>query len=73
MASLIKWTNKLVEEKRDLKNIILFCTLNKVKNPTVTTYDITKVETVEGLHFEFIPASLYCYTVGRNIVRYKNL
>jgi predicted AAA+ superfamily ATPase len=69
----IKWTNKLVEEKRDLKNIILFCTLNKIKDPTITTYDVTKIETIEGLHFEFIPASLYCYMVGRNVVRYKNV
>jgi len=69
----IKWTNKLAEDKRELKNIILFCTQHKIKDPSITTYDVTKTEVIEGLTFKFQPSSLYCYIVGRNLVRYKKI
>ena len=69
----IKWTNKMAEDKRELKNIIQFCAQHKIKNPSITTYDVTKNEEIEGLTFEFKPSSLYCYAVGRNLVRYKRI
>lgn len=69
----IKWTNKLAEDKRELKNIILFCTQHKIKDPTITTYNIAKLEALDNLTLKFIPSSLYCYTVGRNVVRLKDM
>ncbi|WP_188936707.1 ATP-binding protein [Puia dinghuensis] len=67
----IKWTNRMAEDKKELKNIISFCTQHKIHNPSVTTYDLERTENIEGLIFDFIPSSLYCYTVGRNIITSK--
>jgi predicted AAA+ superfamily ATPase len=69
----IKWTNRPAEDKRELKNIIQFCNQHKIKRALVTTYTSEKTEQFEGLEIQFIPSSLYCYSVGRNIVQFKEV
>lgn len=67
----IKWSNRMVDDERELKNIKSFCLLHKIKEPFITTYDINKLFKTEGLDYKFIPASLYCYMVGRNLVQFR--
>ncbi|HVU55613.1 MAG TPA: ATP-binding protein [Puia sp.] len=67
----VKWTNKLAEDFRELKNIKSFSQQHDISNPRVTTYNISKNELVDGVSYRFTPASLYCYMVGRNILRIK--
>jgi len=67
----IKWTNRFAENPHELKNIKLFCSKHKLKNSLITTIDIQKHLLIDNIEYEFVPASLYCYTVGRNIVETK--
>ena len=67
----IKWSNKCVSDYKELKNLKHFCPLHKLKVAKVTTYDISEEKNIDGILFDFSPSSLYCYTVGRNLVRYR--
>jgi len=70
----IKWSNRFAENPSELKSLKLFCSRNKnIKRPTITTLDVSKDIQHEGIDYHFVPSSLYCYTVGRNIVEGKNL
>jgi hypothetical protein len=69
----IKWSNKFADKPYELKHIKSFCTKHKsVDSITITTINITKDIDLENLSYKFVPASLYCYTVGRNIVESKS-
>lgn len=69
----IKWSNKCVYDRSELKNIITFSRSHNVKQSKVTTYDIEKMENIDGIDISFVPSSLYCYTVGRNLVLNRQL
>ena len=69
----IKWSNKCVKDRLELKHVLSFCKTHSVRVITVTTYDIEKIENIEGLNIDFIPSALYCYAVGRNLVQHKQL
>ncbi|HVW62828.1 MAG TPA: ATP-binding protein [Puia sp.] len=69
----VKWTNKLAEDPRELKNIRSFSLQHNISSPRITTYDISKNEDLDGLNYKFTPSSLYCYTVGRNLLSSKGL
>ena len=67
----IKWSDRYVSRPQDLKSLIKFCQEGGIKNPIVTT--ISKEGEVEyaNIHFQFLPASSYAYTVGRNSLEKK--
>ncbi len=67
----IKWSNRPYSNYQDLKNIITFCRNHQLKRPKVTTLDIHDIKEIQNITFEFIPASLYCYEVGKNVIRSK--
>ncbi len=67
----IKWTNRFAENPKELTNIRKFCHENKILDAAVTSVDIKKVVDSDNIRIEFTPASLYCYTVGRNLVESK--
>jgi len=68
----IKWSNRFAENPNELKNLKSFCSKHEsITNAIVTTINIVKTITLENTEFDFIPASIYCYTVGRNIVEGK--
>ncbi len=67
----IKWTNRYAKNPGELKNVRTFCNKHELYEITVTTIDITKDIEIDGLTYSFEPASLYCYTVGRNLVTKK--
>jgi hypothetical protein len=65
----IKWSNRFAENPSELKNLKLFCKKHKLGGgPGITTIDIEKEIDYDGMILRFIPASLYCYTVGKNLV-----
>lgn len=47
---------------------ILFCKSNNAHKLTLTTKDVMKVKEVDGVEVSYTPSSLYCYTVGRNLI-----
>ena len=69
----IKWTNRYVEKFPELKALKAFCTKNKIETvPLVTTINRDEYIHTSDFECEFMPASLYCYTVGRNIISNKS-
>ncbi len=67
----IKWSNRIVKNISELKQAKLFCKKHNLENITITTIDIEDSISSDGLKFDFIPASLYCYVVGRNSLENK--
>lgn len=67
----IKWTNRFVQKINELKNLSTFCQKHKLSKAIVTSVDLGKNLLFEGIDYHFYPASLYCYTVGRNSILNK--
>jgi len=67
----IKWTNRFVQHPNELKSSKSFCQKHKLKNISITSIDQSTDITLDGVTYSFIPASLYCYTVGRNLFESK--
>ena len=67
----IKWSNRYVKSLNKLSNLKSFCQKNNLDRTLVTTLDIEEIKDDDGLIYDFIPCSLYCYTVGRNAVEGK--
>ena len=67
----IKWSNRYFSEPAELKSLLQFCENNKVNDATITTIDIDGTKDVRGIGLNFIPASLYAYTIGSNTLGQK--
>jgi uncharacterized protein len=65
----VKWTDRFAERPWELRSLIRFCRSNELRDMTVTTRTVFANHIVDGIRFRFVPASVYCYTVGYNIVR----
>lgn len=67
----LKWSNRFVSRPHELKNLKNFCLKHKLSKTMVTTIDIVDKINLNGIVVQFEPASLYCYTVGKNLVTNK--
>lgn len=67
----IKWSNRHAKDIRLLNTLKSFCLKNEIKQTLVTTKNINEIVKDDILQYDFTPASLYCYTVGRNAVERK--
>lgn len=67
----VKWSDRYVDHPGELKSLISFCRANQLKSVAVTTRTLFAERTVEGITLRFIPAALYCYTVGLNLIRWR--
>jgi hypothetical protein len=68
----VKWSDRYCVHPEELDSLISFCIENHLSNPTVTSKTLTTTCKVKGdIELEFTPASVYCYTVGYNLVRFK--
>lgn len=68
----VKWSDRCVNSSDELRSVISFYHANKLRNITVTTRTLYERREIDDMVIEFIPASVYCYTVGYNIVRGKH-
>lgn len=68
----IKWSNRFYEHPNELKSLIQFVKDNEVDIPTVTTIDKSGIVKVGVHEIEFVPASIYAYTVGRDLIEIKS-
>jgi predicted AAA+ superfamily ATPase len=68
-ACEVKWSDRVGARSPELRNLILFCKTHGLDEAIVTTRSERSDETVDGVLIKCIPASLYCYTVGYNLVR----
>ena len=69
----IKWSNRAWEQPSEIEGFISYCSHNHISKPTVTTRDKRGQKHRDHMTIDFIPAALYCYTVGRNIIESKFL
>jgi len=67
----VKWTDRFYDRPRELKNVIQFCHANNLERAVVTTRNKSGEITIDNVNLKFIPTSLYCYSVGYNIVKRK--
>ena len=67
----IKWSNRLFSSTTELKNLILFCEKNNIKEAFVTTLDKWGGRTVNNISINFVPSSVYAFNVGFNTLANK--
>lgn len=67
-AAEVKWSNGYYESPEKLNSLLAFCSKNKLKSALVTTIDIIGVKEMQGITLNFIPASLYAYSINRQMV-----
>jgi uncharacterized protein len=67
----VKWSDRFYDRPSDLKNVFQFCHANNLRDIAVTTLTKCGEITLNNVDIKFVPASLYCYTVGRNLLRGK--
>jgi hypothetical protein len=65
----VKWSDRYCDKPEELKSLISFCHANGLKSAVVTSRTKQLSCEFEGIKITFLPASLYCYTVGYNIIR----
>jgi len=61
----IKWSNRFYTKPNELKSLMNFLTKNSLQRAIVTTIDITNELNYKGINLDYIPSSIYCYTIGR--------
>ena len=66
-----KWSDAPYKDDRKLKNIIDFSHIHNLTEASVTTKTINDTRLIKGINIRFVPASIYCYILGRNIVHGK--
>lgn len=67
----VKWSDRYYDRPEELKSLLSFCHSNGLISPLVTSKTKTGIRNVDGISIQFVPAGVYCYTVGYNIVHYK--
>jgi uncharacterized protein len=69
----VKWSDRYCDKLNELSGLIGFCHKNHLKYVLVTSRTKTMNCLEQNFKIEFIPASIYCYTVGHNIIHSKDL
>jgi uncharacterized protein len=69
----VKWSDRFWESPDELKSAISFCQNKRLGRILVTSKTKSGIRNIGDLEIEFVPASLYCFQVGYNIVRGKSL
>lgn len=67
----VKWSDRYCDNPGDLKSLISFCRANGLRDVLVTSRTRKSSCVFSGINIFFLPASLYCYTVGYNIISGK--
>ena len=69
-ATEITWSDRPYTRPDSVTGIIEFFRTNHLeRTPMITTLTKTGQRTVRGVLVEYLPTSLYCYTVGKNSTR----
>lgn len=67
----VKWTDRFCDSPHELKALIKFAGVNALSRVLVTSKTRRCQVSTAGINLDFVPASVYCYTVGYNIVHGK--
>jgi predicted AAA+ superfamily ATPase len=69
----VKWSDGHCENMSKLKALMGFCHTNNLEDVLVTSRTKRMTSAVGDLDIEFLPASIYCYTVGYNLIHNKRM
>ena len=69
----VKWSDRYCDNPHELKSLLSFCQANGLKRVLVTSKTKTLSRKVGGIQIEFIPAGIYCYTVGYNLIHSRKV
>jgi predicted AAA+ superfamily ATPase len=64
----VKWSDRYCDHPHELESLVSFCLENHLIDPMVTSKTKTVSCKVKGVVLRFVPASIYCYTVGYNLI-----
>ena len=67
----VKWSDRYCEKPGELVSILDYCSENTLPYAMVTSKTMSMSCKVKDVELNFIPASIYCYMVGYNLIRYK--
>lgn len=67
----VKWSDRFCTNPGNLKNVVAFCRSNDLDSVRVTSRTQTMSSDIQGVKIHFVPASIYCFTVGFNIIHSK--
>ena len=66
----VKWSDRPYSHPDTVTGLIDFARVNNLEGmPKITTRTRTGQRTIRGTPIEFIPSSIYCYTIGKNMTR----
>jgi uncharacterized protein len=68
----VKWSDRYEENPADLTSLAEFCNKHPHCACAVTTRTKQSTKKMFGVELDFIPASIYCYLLGYNIVKGKH-
>mgnify|MGYP000966792840 FL=1 len=63
-----KWSDRIATRHEELRGLISFCLKHNLNSPLITTKTIRAAGAIQGIPVRFMPASEYCYTLGKNLV-----
>jgi hypothetical protein len=69
----VKWSDRFCDNPGELKNVISFCRSNELEQVQVTSKTRSMSCETNSVKVHFVPASVYCYTVGFNIIHSKQI
>jgi uncharacterized protein len=68
----VKWSDRYCERPNELGSLLSFSHKNHLKDVLVTSRTKALTCREQDIDIEFVPASIYCYTVGYNIIHSKD-
>ena len=69
----VKWSDRYCEKTEELREIIAFCRSTGLERVLVTSRARELSCELDKVTIKFVPAGAYCYTVGYNLVHYKQV
>jgi hypothetical protein len=67
----VKWSDRYCDNPDELKSLLSFCQANRLKRVLVTSKTRKLSCKVGGIEVGFLPASIYCFTVGYSLIHGK--
>jgi hypothetical protein len=64
----VKFTDRFYRSPLELTSLLAFVGQNSLEQAIVTTREAQGEHVIDGIRFRFLPASLYCYIIGRSAV-----
>ncbi len=67
----VKWSDRYIEHPQELSSLLKFAHAQNLTHAVVTSRTTRATRTLESVTFEFLPASLFCYRLGYNLLHAK--